>query len=262
MTDIIFELQDKLTIVAILYARIAPIFMILPVLNNSVLANNFIRNSIIVAVIIGLWPAIDKTLPIPVSQLGIFESCMLMFKEVIVGSTIAFVLAMPFWIFNAVGSFIDVGRGASMGTMADPTSGQESTEIQNFINFCVCAVYLQIGGIKIILESLLLSYKNIGIQQGVNFNLDMLTSFLAEVFAEGFVLASPVLLTLFLSEVLLGLLSRFTPQLSAFSVSMTIKSTIAIFILSLYFWQIMPDHLLQYVDDYAGWNLLHGVNLK
>jgi type III secretion protein SpaR/YscT/HrcT len=259
MTDLIFELQDKIIIVAILYARILPIFMLVPVLNNSVLANNFIRNSVILAVIIGLWPAIDKTMP--VNQMDTFESCLLISKEVIVGATIGFVLSLPFWIFNAVGSFVDVARGASMGAMADPTNGQESTEIQNFFNFCVCAVYLQIGGIKIVLESLLASYRNIGIHQGIRFDFELLAPFLAEVFTHGFVVASPVLLALFLSEVLLGLLSRFTPQLSAFSVSMTIKSIIAIFILSLYFWQIMPDHVLHYVDDYATWNLLHGVNL-
>jgi len=259
MTNLIFELQDKFIVVAILYARISPIFMLLPVLNNSVLENSLIRNSVILAVIIGLWPAIDTT--ISVKQLGIVETSLLISKEVLVGATLGFVLSLPFWIFNAAGSFIDVARGASMGAMADPTNGQESTEIQNFINFCVCAVYLQIGGIKVVLESLLASYQNIGIQQGFSFDITMLAPFLAEVFSHGFVVASPVLLTLLLSEILLGLLSRFTPQLSAFSVSMTIKSTIAIFILSLYFWQIMPDHLIHYVEDYGTWNLLQGVNL-
>ena len=257
MINIILELQDRLITVALLYARITPIFMILPVLNSSVLGNNFIRNAVILAIIIGLWPAIDLTLP--VANPSILEYVGLAMKEVLIGSTIGFVSSIPFWIFNAFGAYIDVARGSSMGSMIDPTSGQESTEIQNFINFCVCAVYLQLGGLNLLMEGLVLSYQNIGLKQGLSINLNQVVPFLGEVFNNGFILAAPVLLTLLMSEVLLGLLSRFTPQLNAFSVSMTIKSVIAIFVLSLYFWHIMPEYLTQYMHDYAEWNLLYGV---
>jgi len=217
-----------------------------------------IRNSIIFAIIIGIWPSIDTAMP--VLQSNFIEYLALVLKETIVGASIGFVLALPFWIFNALGAYVDVARGSSMGTMMDPTSGQESTEIQNFINFCVCAMYLQLGGINVVLDTLVKSFQNISLKQGVNVNVDFVIPFMTQLFGRGFELAAPVLLTLLLSEALLGLLSRFTPQLSAFSVSMTIKSIIAIFILSLYFWQIMPEQLPQFIHEYSDWNLVSGVN--
>ena len=260
MINLFFEWQDRLTTIALIYARIVPVFMIVPVLNTGVLANMLIRNGIIFAIIIGIWPVIDTA--VPGMQSNLIAYLALVLKETIVGASIGFALALPFWIFNALGEYIDVARGSSMGAIMDPTSGQESTEIQNFINFCVCAMYLQLGGMNVVLETLVKSFRNIGLEQSITANLDFIIPFMAELFGRGFELAAPVLLTLLLSEALLGLLSRFTPQLSAFSVSMTIKSIIAIFILSLYFWRVMPEQLPQFIHEYSDWNLVSGVNKK
>lgn len=257
MTGILVEFHEKLLIIALLYARIVPIFLIMPVLNSGVLSSTLIRNSIIFAIIIGLWPVIDTSLP--TLHFNIVESTIMVMKEAIVGASLGFVMALPFWIFNALGAFIDVARGSSMGSLVDPTNGQESTEMQNFINFCICAMYMELGGLKMLLNTLIQSYKNITLTQNFEINLEPVTRLLAQVFEHGFVLAAPVLLTLLLAEALLGLLSRFTPQLSAFSVSMTIKSVIAIFVLSLYFWQIAPDKLPDMMQEYSQWSFVKGV---
>jgi len=258
VTDLLLELQQKLPTMLLMYARITPIFLILPILNNSVLSNVVIRNATILAIAIGLWHTVDVADKTPVPGLNELDFLFLVFKEILVGSSIGFVLALPFWIFNAVGAFIDLARGSSMGSMLDPTSGQESTEMQNFINYCVCVVFLELGGFKVLLHTLVTSYQNIGLSDGFTVNLDFVLPFIAQVFEEGFVFSSPVLLSLLLVECLLGLLARFTPQLNAFSVSMTIKSVIALFILSLYFWQFLPDKTLEYVNEYSQWHLLQG----
>lgn len=258
MLHLLLEWQDRLTTVLLMFARIGPIFFILPVLNNSVLANGLIRNAVIFAIIIGLWPVINTSHPVP--ELNSIAYVALAFKEVLIGCSIGFTLSLPFWIFNALGAYIDVARGSSMGSLLDPTSGQESTEMQNFINFCVCVMYLQLGGMHIILEALVQSYANISLSQGISVNLDVVLPFLGQLFARGFVLAAPVLLTLLLTESLLGLLARFTPQLSAFSVAMTIKSSVAIFVLSLYFWHMVPDQLPQFMIEYSHWEILKAVD--
>ena len=255
---IFLEIHEKLITIGLLYARIIPIFLIMPILNSGVLSSMMIRNSIIMAIIIGLWPVIDTTLP--ALQLDLIDIAVLVFKELLVGAALGFVMALSFWIFNGIGAFIDVARGSSMGSLIDPTNGQESTELQNFINFSVCAMYMQLGGMKLLLIALVQSFKNVGLTQNFELQVDAIAPFLGQVFAQGFVLAAPVLLTLLMTEALLGLLSRFTPQLSAFSVSMTVKSIIAIFVLSLYFFQVAPDRLTGMMHEYASWSFVKGVD--
>lgn len=260
MIDLLLSFQDRLAIIALLFARIVPIFMLLPVLNSGVLSNMMIRNSAIMAIVIGIWPVIEPEHVLV--NLDANDFFILAIKETAVGSAIGLILALPFWIFSAMGSYIDTARDSSMGSLMDPTSGQESTETANFINFCVCAMYMQLGGLTLMMETLLQSYRQIGLTEGFTVNLDVLLPYLCVLFERGFVLAAPVLLTLFLTEVMLGLLSRFTPQLNAFSVAMTVKSVIAISILSLYFGYMMPDQLPTMMHDYAGWNFLIGSGQK
>lgn len=260
MIALLIDFQDRLALVALLFARIVPIFMILPVLNNGVIANMLIRNAVIMAIVIGIWPVVQLD-PL-LLQSGDWEFFALALKETIVGAAIGTMLALPFWIFSAMGAYIDVARGSSMGSLMDPTSGQESTETSNFISFCVCAMYMQLGGLKLMMETLVQSYQTIGLAQGITVNLDALLPYLCVLFKEGFVLAAPVLLTLLLSEALLGLLARFTPQLNAFSVSMTIKSTIAIFVLLMYFGYMAPDQLPTMMHDFARWNFLNGTGAR
>jgi len=60
------------------------------------------------------------------------------------------------------------------------------------------------------------------------------------------VLSSPVITVMLLSEFTLGLLSRFTPQLNAFSISLTIKSLVAMIVLLVYFGPIFPDEIINF----------------
>jgi type III secretion protein T len=59
------------------------------------------------------------------------------------------------------------------------------------------------------------------------------------------VISAPVVATLLLSEALLGLLARFAPQMNAFSVSLTVKSAVALLVLLLYFGTYLPDEILR-----------------
>ena len=251
------EWQQNLPIIALVYARILPIFMLLPIINTSVISSNFVRHAVIFIIIVGIWPAIiDKDFSLP--ELNYFNYFALVIKEALVGATIGFTLALPFWIFNAMGAYIDVARGASMGNLIDPTNGQESTESANFINFCVCIVYFQLGGFRLLLETLVSSYHQIGLIQGFKINPASFFTFLPKIMEQGFILASPVLLMLLLTEALLGVLSRFTPQLNAFSVSLTVKTFLAFFVLSLYFWQSLPDRLDSFMGESTHLIMLNG----
>ncbi|MCD6027535.1 MAG: hypothetical protein K0R08_2054 [Solimicrobium sp.] len=256
MLSLFAEWQDRMTTIALMYARIVPIFILFPILNSNVLGSILIRNVVIFLIVIGLWPVLETN--IPVSFLNPGDYSVLVMKEVAVGASIGFTLALPFWIFSALGAYIDVARGASMGSLIDPTNGQESTEAANFINFCVLVAYLEIGGMRYFLETLLQSYEMIGITQGFALNIEGIILFLGEIITQGFILASPVLLMLLMAECLLGLFSRFTPQLNAFSISLTIKSVMAFFILSMYFWQVLPEKLLIFMDDYYGLHFFQG----
>ncbi len=76
-------------------------------------------------------------------------------------------------------------------------------------------------------------------------NLARLMALLDDVLGKILVISAPVVASLLISEALLGLLSRYAPQMNAFSVSLTIKSLVALGVLMLYFGTYVPDEILR-----------------
>ncbi|MGC8170069.1 flagellar biosynthetic protein FliR, partial [Salmonella enterica] len=72
----------------------------------------------------------------------------------------------------------------------------------------------------------------------------LLLGFIGKITARALVLASPVLAVLLLSEIILGLLSRFAPQMNAFAISLTVKSLLALFILLIYFSPVLSPGVM------------------
>jgi len=70
-------------------------------------------------------------------------------------------------------------------------------------------------------------------------------------------LAAPVLVAMFLAELGLALVSRFTPQLQVFILAMPIKSGLAMLTLGLYV-ALMFEYTRPYIEEIGSWvRLLH-----
>ncbi|XLM19521.1 flagellar biosynthetic protein FliR, partial [Chromobacterium piscinae] len=60
--------------------------------------------------------------------------------------------AWPFWAFHALGSVIDNQRGATLSSSIDPANGVDTSEMANLFNLFSAAVYLQGGGMELMLD--------------------------------------------------------------------------------------------------------------
>ncbi|MGL5729271.1 MAG: type III secretion system export apparatus subunit SctT, partial [Plesiomonas sp.] len=188
-----------------------------------------------------LWPYASAVLP----PFDTFNYLALIAREVAVGLLLGCLLAWPFWVFHALGCIIDNQRGATLSSSIDPANGVDTSELANFFNLFASVVYLQSGGLELMLEVLTTSYQLCEPLGGCTPPLDPVLNLLNQIISKASVLASPVVAALLLSEMVLGLLSRFAPQMNAFAVSLTVKSGIAIVILLLYFSPVLPDVVLQ-----------------
>ncbi|WP_411904912.1 flagellar biosynthetic protein FliR, partial [Salmonella enterica] len=122
-------------------------------------------------------------------------------------------------------------RRATLSSMIDPAKRIVTAEMANFLNMFACVCYLQHGGLVTMVDVLNKSYQICDPMNECTPSLPPLLTFMNQVAQNALVLASPGVLLLLLSEVFLGLFSRFAPQRNAFAISLTVKSGIASFIL-------------------------------
>ncbi|EAW3289329.1 SPI-1 type III secretion system export apparatus protein SpaR, partial [Salmonella enterica subsp. enterica serovar Kentucky] len=132
-----------------------------------------------------------------------------------------------------------------LSSSIDPANGIDTSEMANFLNMFAAVVYLQNGGLVTMVDVLNKSYQLCDPMNECTPSLPPLLTFINQVAQNALVLASPVVLVLLLSEVFLGLLSRFAPQMNAFAISLTVKSGIAVLIMLLYFSPVLPDNVLR-----------------
>ncbi|MBB3211531.1 type III secretion protein T [Herbaspirillum sp. Sphag1AN] len=167
-------------------------------------------------------------------------------QELLVGLILGMLLGWPFWVFHAVGNFIDNQRGATLSSTIDPANGVDTSELSEFLNFFSGVVYLQTGGLMLFAETVNQSYRLCDPLQGCTFSTEPVLQLLNSLMTNMIVLASPVIVILLLFEFVLGLLSHFTPQLNAFSISLTVKSVVALVVLLVYFAPILPDEIIRF----------------
>jgi len=213
-------------------ARIGACLVWIPYLSPGVMPAKMTRTVVAMMILIGLWPSTAGATVPP----DILSMAGVVLREVLIGTAIGLVVALPFHIFHGMGAIIDNQRGAGIGAMLDPVSGMEATETSNLLQLMSVVVFLATDGMIVLLEVIQDSYVLIPMGGVLALDLARVQDFAGTLLAGAVRMALPVLL-LFLVEVLLGVLSRFAQQMNPFSISLAVKSYIAFIALLFY---LMP----------------------
>ncbi|BBP60582.1 type III secretion system export apparatus subunit SctT [Pseudomonas sp. St316] len=235
-----FELYAWFAAALLGVARLAPIFFMLPFLNSGVLTG-MARQTVIVLVSLGFLAYVG----VPTPALDSVAFLGLMLREASIGMLLGVLLCWPFWVLHAMGNLIDNQRGAMLSSTVDPANGVDTSELANFLQLFAAVVYLEGGGMLLMLETVGHSYRICAPTHGCEAHWPVIMGLLDALVSKTLVISAPVVAALLISEALLGLLSRYAPQMNAFSVSLTVKSLVALVVLMLYFGVHLPDEVLR-----------------
>ena len=120
------EAKVFLGTLALTQPRILALCAMLPLFNRQLLPG-MLRYAICAAIGIVLVPALSPRY-VQMDPSAI-ELVLLVVKEVFVGLVMGFLVAIPFWIFEAVGFVVDNQRGASLGATINPATGNDSSPL-------------------------------------------------------------------------------------------------------------------------------------
>ncbi|HGJ5854808.1 type III secretion system export apparatus subunit SctT [Arsenophonus nasoniae] len=237
MMKLYLALQNSLLNYLLIFARLAPLFFMLPFLSDRILTNLSLKGIIILLLTLCLSPLIVMPTWQSTSQFIALSAV-----ELFIGLTMGILMATPFWLASAIGEFIDNQRGASIGDMLDPTTGSESSSLASLINMFCVAWFLNQGGMIEFVATIIESYQQLPIGRPINYvDLFALGKWLTRFIMLAITLSAPLLIALFMLEIGLGVYSLFCPQLNAFSLSLTLKSIVAFGLLFILFNTTLPQ---------------------
>ncbi|HZY20520.1 MAG TPA: type III secretion system export apparatus subunit SctT [Ramlibacter sp.] len=215
--------------------RLLAMFVPIPIFNRQLLPG-LLRMS--VAAALGLVVAPTLMPAVAASELGGLQILMLIVKEAFVGFVLGYLVAIPFWAFEAIGFLIDNQRGASIAATLNPLTGNDSSPLGVLFNQAFIVFFFVSGGFLLMLDLLYDSYRLWDVFTWAPTlraeTVPLLLDQLSRLVRVALLLAAPAVVAMLLAEVGLALVSRFVPQLQVFFLAMPIKSALALLVLVLY----------------------------
>lgn len=161
---------------------------------------------------------------------------LLILKEVVIGLMLGVCAYIIFSAVQIAGGFIDFEMGFAMANIIDPQTGTQSPLMGQFLNILLTFVLLATNGHHLILDGIFYSYQFLPINQlfpnfGDVGTAEYIIKLFASVFAIAFQMAAPIVATLFLVTVALGITGKTVPQLNIFVVGFPIKIAIGFLVL-------------------------------
>ena len=232
--------KEILYTMALAMPRMVGTMTALSFMGPNLLGGALTRNGTAAALSLLVYPIVSAQ--IAEAQLSALRFAGAAAKEFLVGMLVGSVVMVVFWAVQAVGNFIDNQRGATMASSMDPLIGEQSSPLGLFLTQSMVCVFFATGIFNGFLDGVYLSYE---LWPATSFwptvDAGVVTFFVAQfvlISQIALVVGGPVVIAMFLSEIGLGFVSRFAPQLNVFFLSMPVKSAVAMLMLIL-FWGIL-----------------------
>jgi flagellar biosynthetic protein FliR len=213
-------------------SRVAGIFAALPVFGGRRMP---IRIKAITVLMITLvcFPTLSITIPQVPSDA--FTLALLLFSEVMVGLTLAFITQIIFAAVEFSGQILGMQMGLTISSILDPSQGTQTQVMSVLQTLFATLLFLSLNIHHIFIRAIMDSFKVIPLGgwhlsgELVNF----LVARTADIFIIGIRLAAPVMVALLLATVALGIMARAFPQMNIFMISMPLNIGLGMVILGM-----------------------------
>jgi len=141
--------------------------------------------------------------------------------EIIFGMTIGLSILMVIGAFQFAGELISFQMGFGFAQVADPQSGNQMAFLSGWFQLLVTLILFALNGHHVILRALVESFRTIpvgGFILGAN-TFSHMFALSAQMLVIGIKVAAPVMAALLLTQVGLGLVSKFAPQINILAAS-------------------------------------------
>lgn len=230
--DFFALMQSQLGFFLLIFVRISGIFIMAPIFGSRNITGR-IKACLALLITYIIFPLVfNDTAVIPDHFLPYL---FLVAGELLVGLILGFVSSLIFSAIQMAGQLLDMQIGFGIINMIDPLSGQQAPLIGNFKYILALFTFLATNGHHVLLSALFASFKLIPVS-GVVVN-GAIAEFIVDMIGSMFVLALkislPIIVSLLLTDMALGILARTMPQMNIFVVGVPGKIIIGIFVLSM-----------------------------
>ena len=221
---------DQFHVFLLILLRVSALLMVAPIFGHRLY---MARAKIGLAFMISLtiFPLMaDVELQVPT---GFFPYAFIMMQEVVMGIVLGFSVLLLFIGIQFAGQLAGLQMGYGIVNVIDPQSHSQVSIIGQFLNVLAILVVLSIDGHHMILRGLISSFDAVPLG-GVELKVPIIEKIMmlsSQVFIIAVKISAPVLISLFLISVALGVLARTVPQMNVFIVGFPVQMAVGLTVL-------------------------------
>jgi flagellar biosynthetic protein FliR len=203
-------------------ARLSGLFLLAPVFSSQMIPPR-IKIMVLLGLAATLTPIVEgNAASLPTDGIPLL---MAVITESLVGLALGFSVSLVFSAVQVGASLIDTSIGFSMASIIDPLNNTQAAVLGSFYSMVATLSFLAVNGHYWMLAGFTRSFDTIrlGEQPDVDVMLGNTFGVFGQLFAMAFQIAAPVLITLLLADVVLGIVARVVPQMNVFFVGIPLK---------------------------------------
>lgn len=220
------------------FIRVAALFGVMPVLGAKQVPRP-VRILLAIFVTLTMMPLVKDVPAVdPLSGAGI----LLVFNQVLIGVVMGYMLLI---VFNAIlmgAESIAITMGLGFALMSDPQNGVQIPVLGQFYQIMATLLFLALNGHHAVLQMMADSFVYLPV--GELLDVDMLgqvISWTKILFTGALQVALPAIITLLTINIVMGVMTRASPQLNVFSVGFPVTMTMGFLVITATMPSFLPN---------------------
>lgn len=204
-------------------ARILGLMAATPLFNNRMIP---MRVRLIIGLVITV-AVIPMLPPLPVVSMQSWYALLIMAQQMLIGIAAGFLVRLFFAAVDIAGEMIGLQMGLSFAVFFSPQTGGQSSVIAEFLGLFTLLLFVAMDGHLMVIQIISASFEWLPIGQSpASSAWIFIVRHASVMFAFGVLLALPLITTLLITNIALGVLTRSAPQLNLFAVGFPVTLSI------------------------------------
>lgn len=241
-----------------IFARVGAFTLAIPIFNSQIISNEY-KTFFILIISIALMPVIPADwISYEIFQdMDLFKLAFFLFSEALLGLTVALIVLIIIEVFNLGGELIDRDVGFSMAQVVDPASEINNTLFSAFFVQIFYIMFIIFDGHHEILRLAAASFQTLppGGFLATNELAESILMLSTQVFVAGIQIALPIVVTMLLISIALGLLARIGEDFEVMMISFPVKLGLS-FIILIWTFPIVLSFCRKMTEEIIAWIML------
>ncbi|MDJ0739836.1 MAG: flagellar biosynthetic protein FliR [Gammaproteobacteria bacterium] len=222
--------------------RIAAMLMAAPIFNIRQIPIRF-RMLMAVLITVLVQPVLP---PSPLVEVFSTDALLILVQQIAIGAALGFLMQMAFNALIFGGQVMAYSMGLGFANMMDPANGVQVPVVAQFWLILAMLAFLMMNGHLVLIGAIVDTFVVLPIAADglTRAGLWELLGWASRMFAAGLVMAMPVIVSLLLINVGMGVVSRAAPQLNIFAIGFPITLMMGFVLI----WITLP----QVIANFAG----------